>query len=148
MAFIFTMRSQPGASRSRSSTLASNLDVPEDHHLSVIMENADDPPPIPPKAAHRPAFRRFQLGNPPQHEHDVPPPPYSAYAGIIGPNGEKLNDVRNNKYIARRGGWKRVCLVFFVIVAVLVGLIVGLVVGLKHKNRYSLRPAAPHSLHN
>lgn len=108
------------------------------NRLSAIAEDGDAPA-IPPKAAHRPVSRRFGLGSPPKHDHESPPPPYTSFADVLGPNGEKFNDVRNNKHIARRGGWKRLCIIGFVAAVVLVGLVVGLVVGMRHKgsNRYS-----------
>jgi hypothetical protein len=90
MAFIFTMRSGDDR-RNRAST----NNEPGDNHLSIIMENGDDAaaaaPPIPPRAANRPASRRFHIGRPPGHGQDVPPPPYSAYAGIIGTSVEALS---------------------------------------------------------
>ncbi|KAL9575927.1 MAG: hypothetical protein Q9212_007554, partial [Teloschistes hypoglaucus] len=51
-----------------------------------------------------------------------------------GPKGETLADVRNNKHIARRGGWRRICLIALLLVATIVALAVGLAVGLNRKN--------------
>ncbi|KAI9705911.1 MAG: hypothetical protein M1836_005317 [Candelina mexicana] len=113
------------------------------NRLSAIAEDGDAPA-IPQKAAHRPASRRFGLGHPPRHDHESPPPPYTSFADVLGPNGEKFNDVRNNKHIARRGGWKRLCIIGIVAAAVIVGLVVGLVVGMHHKgNKTNVPPAAP-----
>lgn len=111
----------------------------EDTRLSVIAEDGDAQPvppvpPIPPRASNRPLGRRFHLGDPPRHSYEKSPPPYSVWQSVTGPKGERLADVRNNKYVARRGGWKRLCLVAFGVTALLAGLIVGLVVGLRRKN--------------
>ncbi|KAI9682282.1 MAG: hypothetical protein M1817_000336 [Caeruleum heppii] len=109
------------------------------------MENGDAPspsPPIPPKASHRPYARRF-LGSPPRFGHESPPPPYSPYSSVTGPNGEKLSDVRNNKFIARRGGWKRLCLIIGALILAL-ALGVGLGVGLR-KKRDAARQTEPSS---
>ncbi|KAI9841428.1 MAG: hypothetical protein M1837_000704 [Sclerophora amabilis] len=116
--------------------------------LSVIMENGDAgpasaPPSKPPNASHRPHSRRFQHGDPPGHEHDRPPPPYSPFANVIGPRGEKLLDVRNNVHLARRGGWRRLCTIGLILVVIIVGLTVGLVVGLRERNKSSPAPPAP-----
>lgn len=107
-----------------------------DTRLSVIAEDGDvqPAPPIPPKAAHRPLAKRFHLGDPPRHSYEKPPPPYSVWTNVTGPKGERLVDVRRKPHIVRRGGWRRLCVVAFVVIALLVGLIVGLVVGLRKKN--------------
>jgi hypothetical protein len=70
------------------------------------------------------------------------PPAYSHFdVDVEGPNGEKLADVRkgisNNKYIARRGGWKRLALLALIAILCIVALIVGLVVGLRKRDRTS-----------
>ena len=51
----------------------------------------------------------------------------------MGPKGESFNDVRNNKYIAQRGGWKRICLITWLVLLAVIALIVGLAVGLTKK---------------
>ncbi len=53
---------------------------------------------------------------------------------VTGPKGEKLEDLRNNAYVARRGGWKRICLIALVVIACIVALAVGLAVGLHKKH--------------
>lgn len=40
-------------------------------------------------------------------------------------------DMRNNKYMVRRGGWKRLCLIFLVVAIIAIALGVGLAVGLR-----------------
>ena len=114
-----------------------------DTRLSVIAEDGDvqPAPVVPPKAAHRPFAKRFHLGDPPSHSYEKPPPPYSVWTNVTGPNGERLVDAIRTRYITRRGGWRRLCLVATVVIALLVCLIVGLVVGLrkKHGNKYVLK---------
>ena len=138
MAFIFTLI---GSGRQNGPVTGEPESSPQDTNgrLEVIMEHGDGPPLTPEavKTSHRPFTRRYQHGNPPPFRQGSPPPPYSVYGGILGPNGEKLSDMRNNKYIAKRGGWKRLCAVALVLVIVIVGLAVGLAVGLKKKpSRY------------
>ncbi|KAL8630416.1 hypothetical protein Q9189_003900 [Teloschistes chrysophthalmus] len=116
--------------RSRASSLHS-ASVPR---LSIIEEDAANIPPIPPKAHHRPFHRRWNLGEPPRFSFETPPPKYSLWDATKGPKGEKLADVRNNKHIARRGGWRRICLIALLLVASIVALAVGLAVGLNRKN--------------
>ena len=74
---------------------------------------------------------------------DVPPP--NAYDGIVGPRGEKFNDMRQNKPFnppGRSGRWKRIiCLGSVILVTILViGLAIGLGVGLTRNKgaRYCL----------
>lgn len=108
--------------------------VPQDQRLSVIAEDGDvHVQAVPQKAHHRPFSRRWNLGDPPRHSYEKPPPAYSVW-NVTRPRGEKLADVRNNKFIARRGGWKRLLILALVLVAILVALIVGLVVGLRKKH--------------
>lgn len=148
MAFIFTMSSPPPRPATTPANpqprsilkpsqprVMSGSPVAADDRLSVIMENGDaPPPPVPVKASHRPHYRRWQLGSPPSFRFESPPPPY---VEVLGPHGEKLSDVRNNKHIARRGGWKRLCIIMFVLMIIVIALAVGLSVGLKKsRSRY------------
>ena len=118
------------AKRSRAGSRASSLD----HRLSIIAEDGNHPPPQPPipQTHNRPFSRRF-LGEPPRYRDGKEPPKYSLW-DVTGPKGEKFDDLRNNAYVAGRGGWKRICLIVFIVIACTVGLIVGLVVGLRKKN--------------
>ncbi|KAI9677157.1 MAG: hypothetical protein M1829_002731 [Trizodia sp. TS-e1964] len=107
--------------------------------LSVIHESSPpSPPPIPEKSARRSQYlaRRF-LGDPPRHNHEKSPPPYSDLAGVIGPKGVKSSEVRNGVGKGGRGGWIRLVLFTLFVVLAIVGLIVGLVVGMKGKNSSS-----------
>ncbi|MCJ1301538.1 hypothetical protein MMC08_004339 [Hypocenomyce scalaris] len=117
----------------------------QDHRLSVIVEDGDaHVRTVPPKAYHRPFSRNWYLGDPPRHSYEKSPPAYRVW-NKPGPRREKLADVRNNKFIARRGGWKRLLILALVIVAVLVALIVGLVLGLRKKKHNSSQASAPPS---
>ncbi|KAL8834335.1 MAG: hypothetical protein Q9170_003789 [Blastenia crenularia] len=102
---------------------------------------------MPPKAHHRPFHRRWNLGDPPRISFETSPPKYSVW-DATGPKGEKLSDVRNNKYIARRGGWKRMCLLALLAIGLIVALVVGLVVGLRRKHDSKESHAWPQSPDN
>ncbi|KAL8966069.1 MAG: hypothetical protein Q9197_006196 [Variospora fuerteventurae] len=128
-----------GSKRSRAASVHS-----PSVRLSIIEEDGDIPP-LPAKAHHRPFHRRWNLGDPPSISFEISPPKYSVW-DATGPKGEKLSDVRNNKYIARRGGWKRICLILVLLVALIVGLAVGLTVGLRKKD--SSPPVPPQSPEN
>ncbi len=118
-----------GLKRSRASSVHS-----PNVRLSIIEEDAASAPPMPPRAHHRPFHRRWNLGDPPRSSFESPPPKYSVW-DTMGPKGEKLSDVRNNKHIARRGGWRRICLILLIILTLVVGLAVGLSIGLRKKER-------------
>jgi hypothetical protein len=104
--------------------------------LSIIDENSDTLPPLPctpATASHRPFSKRWR-DSPPAVNHENSPPGYSVW-DVSGPRGEKLMDVRNNRYIVKRGGWKRLCLVLLILAALAIALGVGLGVGLKNKHK-------------
>ncbi|KAI4171153.1 MAG: hypothetical protein LQ348_006984 [Seirophora lacunosa] len=135
----FPRHSNNGSKRSRASSVHS-----PNVRLSIIEEDADIPP-LPAKAHHRPFHRRWNLGDPPRISFEIPPPKYSVW-DATGPKGEKLSDVRNNKHIARRGGWRRICLIAFLLIALIVGLTVGLTIGLRKRD--SKPPVSPQSSGN
>ena len=127
----------PRRSRSRATSLANSVD----HRLSIIDEDNPSPPqqpdPLPPrptKTSHRPFHRRFGIGEPPKYEGESSPPGYTFW-DVTGPRGEKFEDIRNNPYIARRGGWKRLCLIFWVLLVIIIALSVGLGVGLANNKK-------------
>lgn len=103
-----------------------------DARLSVIVEDGGIPS-IPPKTHNRPFNRRWNLGEPPRHSFEKSPPKYSVW-DVTGPKGEKLVDVRNNKYIASRGGFRRICIILLMTIAIVVALVLGLVIGLRKRN--------------
>lgn len=137
MAFIFTMRSTGGSLHRRDAASAGSLPAISEDGAPFLEPRI--PPPIPSRAIGRPSTRIWASGAPPIHSFDSPPP-YNQFddVGVLGPRGEKLSDVRrgvqNNKFIAKRGGWKRLALFAFIIIALAVGLGVGLGVGLHHKS--------------
>lgn len=118
-------RSNGGGPRSRQSSRASSFDT----RLPIIDEDHPSPPlPLPPRTHNRPFSRRF-LGEPPRYSNGHEPPKYTFF-DVKGPKGEKFEDLRNNAYIAQRGGWKRICIISLVLLVVIVALAVGLGVGL------------------
>lgn len=118
--------SSGGSRRSRTNSHAGSVDP----RLPIIEE--DRPALAAPQKTHNRPFSRRFLGEPPRYSSGHSPPKYALW-DVTGPNGEKFEDLRNNAYVARRGGWKRVCLVALVVVAILLALIVGLAVGLGMK---------------
>lgn len=125
-----TDRSLPRHSKKGSKRSRANSAV--DVRLSVIAEDGVLPQ-VPEKSRNNRTFSRGWAFNPPRHSFEESPPNYSFW-DVTGPKGEKLTDVRNNKYIARRGGWRRICLFTLVVLAMLVALAVGLGVGLRKKH--------------
>ncbi|KAL8799628.1 MAG: hypothetical protein Q9223_005293 [Gallowayella weberi] len=125
-----------GSKRSRASSVHS-----PSVRLSIIEEDAAHPS-IPPRAHHRPFHRRWNLGDPPRSSFESPPPKYSVW-DTMGPKGEKLGDVRNNKHIARRGGWRRICLIMLILLTLVVGLAVGLSIGLRKQNSQQEQQPSP-----
>jgi hypothetical protein len=69
------------------------------------------------------------------------PPPGGEYDNVTGPRGEKFSDLRNNRHVAKRGGWTRVLLIALIVLLIIVGLAVGLGVGLT-RSKKSLRYVA------
>ena len=53
---------------------------------------------------------------------------------VTGPKGEKFEDLRNNAYVARRGGWRRIGVLTAIVIILVVALAVGLAVGLRKKS--------------
>lgn len=107
--------------------------VPRDARLSIIAEDGDLLP-APLKTQHRPFSRKWNLGEPPRHSFEKPPPIYSAW-DVTGPKGEKLVDVWRNNYVSSRGGWKRTFVIVLMLVGISVALIAGLVVGLRNRDQ-------------
>ncbi len=113
---------------SRNASRASSL------RLSIIEEDASYvpiPPTSPAKTHNRPFHLRF-LGEPPRYSGRSTPP-YTLW-DVRGPKGEKFQDLRNNTYVARRGGWRRFFVLAAIAIACLVALVVGLAVGLHKKH--------------
>ncbi|CZR55040.1 uncharacterized protein PAC_04926 [Phialocephala subalpina] len=142
MAFIFTMRStgSSGSMHRRDPASGSSLPAISEDSASFLEPRA--PPAIPERALNRPSTRIWALGAPPIHAYDSPPP-YNRFDDVFGPNGEKLSDVRrqkgirDKKWFAKRGGWKRLALIALVVILCIVALGVGLGVGLTRKHSSS-----------
>lgn len=133
-----------GARRSRAGSRASIVDP----RLSIIDEDGNPPPPPPAQQPHHRPFSRRFLGEPPRYRAGKEPPTYSIW-DVTGPKGEKLDDIRNNAYVARRGGWKRICLIALLVIVCIIALAVGLGVGLRKKNKRYTHQLSPsyHSTH-
>ena len=103
--------------------------------LPIIEEDGRLSPPLPIeevlKTHHRPFSQRFR-SNPPRYTDRNAPPSYSFF-DVTGPKGEKFEDLRNNKFIARRGGWKKLCIIGFLVLLILIALVVGVAVGVSQK---------------
>ncbi len=98
--------------------------------LGAIEEDGGMRPDIPQRSANRPMARLFHLPFGAARE----PPPYTEYNDITGPRGEKFSDLRNNRHVAKRGGWTRLCVITLIVLTIIIGLAVGLGVGLtRHK---------------
>lgn len=103
------------------------------------MEDAGAEPPRPSHNAHAPnRAGRPSIGPDglPQHVHDGPPPPYSRHASRLGPGRKKLKELRNNKFVARRGGWKRLAGGTLIFALVTAATIAGSVAGLKRGQKW------------
>jgi hypothetical protein len=141
---------RPSSSRSAHSRNASAEAEANNKRLSAIEENSTAyyPSGVPiassPPSATRGTFPRSHWHPGPRRSVDSLPPKYTLW-DVTGPRGEKLRDLRNNKQIARRGGWKRLLAVVLLLVAVAVGLGVGLGVGLVKNQEADSGPAQPTS---
>ena len=94
------------------------------------------------KTQHRPWSRRF-LAAPPRYK-DEKPPTYSFVEtaaltgkGRKGRGGEKLDELKDKPFFARRGGWRRMCIISLVVLVLVIALAVGLGVGLARKKNHS-----------
>ena len=128
----------PRRSRSRATSLAGSveqrLSVIEEDQPSPPHQQLEDLPERPLRAHHRPWHQRFGLGEPPTYRTGGSPPGYTFW-DVKGPKGEKFEDLRNNAYIARRGGWRRLCIILWILVLAIVALSVGLGIGLNKKSK-------------
>lgn len=119
-----------------------SLVAPLDNRLSIIDEDAVIQHALPshPAAFHRPFSKRW--GDPPRPGFDKSPPDYSA-TDAAHLRSEKMDILRNNKHVIKRGGWKRLCLTLLVLVVVIIGVVVGLTLGLRQRGwRESSTPSA------
>lgn len=110
--------------------------------LGTVEEDGGMAPDIPPKAHHRQFARMFNIVPFLHFDKDPFPPPYD-FENILGPGGEKLADVRQNRHTTSRGGWKRIMLLIVVSILLIIGLIVGLVLGLRARSHDKHNPSNP-----
>ncbi|MCJ1236334.1 hypothetical protein MMC14_004315 [Varicellaria rhodocarpa] len=112
--------------------------------LSIIAEDGDIPsvPQPPNRVHHRPHNRRWNIGDPPRHSYENSPPAYSVWS-LTKPKSEKLRDVRNNKIIVGRGGWRRILALALLVIATIIALVVGLVVGLRKGHNHQSETISP-----
>ncbi len=125
----YPRHSSNGSRRSRANS--STTDV----RLSIIIEDRDLTPRPDKTYFHLPFGRRWIIiDDLPRPSFDRSPPKYSLW-DATGPKGDRLWEVTENRYISRRGGWRRISLIGLIVAAVVVALVVGLAVGLKKKDK-------------
>ena len=100
-------------------------------NLGLIEEDGGMQPDNPQQPTNRPTAHLFSF-------QGRGSPPFADYDNVRGPRGEKFSDLRNNRHVAKRGGWTRVLLIALIVLLVIVGLGVGLGVGLTRSEK-SLR---------
>jgi len=83
-------------------------------------------PDIPQRSQYRPMARLLH----PFQFSTAREPPVTDYNDVTGPRGEKFSDLRNNRHVAKRGGWTRVLILVLIGLLLISGLAVGLGVGL------------------
>lgn len=132
--------SSPTARRSRRSSAASanqRLSIIEEDKPHQSQRKTPSPTLQRGRTHHRPWSRRF-LPEPPQYSTDHDPPTYSFVdaGSTTGLRSEKLYELKNKKFVAERGGCRRIFLLIFLIFLCLVGLIVGLAVGLTRRHHH------------
>jgi hypothetical protein len=99
--------------------------------LGPIDEEGGMRPDIPQRSQYRPMTRFLH----PFQSSDAREPPFTEYNDVTGPRGEKFSDLRNNRHVAKRGGWTRVLLIALIVLLLIVGLAVGLGVGLTRSKK-------------
>lgn len=128
----------------RSSLLAvpppPRIFTPAGDRLSTIMENNNSAYPTRHAAASRWSGGGWTL---PRVSAESAPPPYAKGNWVTAPpvegpvEGEKLHALRNNRHIARRGGWRKVLVLVIVALVIVLALAVGLGVGLTRRHNSS-----------
>lgn len=102
--------------------------------LGPIDEDGGMRPDIPQRPQYRQVARFFHSLH---HGGVREPPPDTEYGDVTGPRGEKFADLRNNRHVAKRGGWARVLLIALILLLLVAGLAVGLGVGLTRSKERS-----------
>jgi hypothetical protein len=129
---------RPGPVRLPKKKSTQSLAAGGEPRLSVIAEDGDGAPQEPKsilRPHHRPFSRIWNIGYPPRPSYEKSPPDYSELRDVPPTRMERLMmKVRSNKYVARRGGWKRLLCFIILVIALIIGLAVGLTVGLRNRN--------------
>ena len=114
---------------------AKRISTPAGQRLSVILENGDAQNT---RDKHRASVRKSglsaQLADAPRESMEGGSNGSSGYSYSVWSDGEKFAVLRNNKQIAKRGGWKRLIIIVAIVIALIIALAVGLAVGLKKKS--------------
>ena len=127
----------------RASSLSPALPaISEDGQSVAPSGSAHSAPAIPPRSSRRNSNRNFTVVGPPTLNYQDNPPSYwEDDNSLDGKDTEKISQWRervvNNKIVAKRGGWRRLCLIAVVLILCIVGLVVGLVVGLRNRGHGS-----------
>lgn len=97
-------------------------------------------PPIPPRSLARPSHGNFRESGLSYFTYHTPSSSWEDDS-IEGHDSEKLAQLRrdlvNNKHVAKRGGWLRLCLVLAIASFCITGLAVGLTFGLRNRSKSS-----------
>ncbi|KAF2801571.1 uncharacterized protein BDZ99DRAFT_504509 [Mytilinidion resinicola] len=118
---------------------AKRISTPAGQRLSVILENGATAP-ARPKEAYRSSMKKgtFGLGEAPRESLEDGPHgssySYSAWSETSGEKLYDLKDIKNNKQVSKRGGWKRLALIVAVLLTIIVAIVIGVVVGTRKKH--------------
>lgn len=112
------------------------ISTPAGQRLSVILENgSSDNQAAKTRDSHRTSVRKSGLSpaiaDAPRESLEGQSQNSSGYSFNVWSDGEKFAALRNNKQIAKRGGWKRLAVIIAAIIACIIALAVGLALGLK-----------------
>ncbi|KAF2713558.1 hypothetical protein K504DRAFT_498365 [Pleomassaria siparia CBS 279.74] len=116
------------------------ISTPAGQRLSVILENGNTQSKM--RESHRASMRKSGLataitGDALRESGEDQSNNSSGYSYSVWSEGEKFAALKNNKQIAKRGGWKRFIAIILVLLAIIIALAVGLAVGLKKKGSSS-----------
>jgi hypothetical protein len=112
------------------------ISTPAGQRLSIILENGDAGAAAKARDLHRASMRKSGLasalvGDVPRESIDGSN--VDSYTYSVWSDGEKFAALKNNKQIAKRGGWKRVAIIAGLVLLMVIVLAVGLAFGLKKK---------------
>lgn len=116
------------------------ISTPAGMRLSVIMENGqNDRPNSKRSSQNRHSFRKsllpgaFAADVPRESQEDAANKSFGTSIWSDA-DGEKLGGFRNNRQIAKRGGWKRLALIVALVLTAVIAIIIGAVVGTRKKS--------------